>query len=211
MRISTEDQNILTYKTFSAALRQGQVGVFKDWSLVNIASCNRKTPHFSTRDYCKTHLKIWHEMGHGGRNSFPLKNHVYRRADKYVFFCWTLGLPPPAYSYASQRLRLLFWGYAKWQGTSQQITPNAIKCCSNFSLPNNGWFRPDWSNKFGRKTELLACRSLFWVSSWFGKESDSNSLNFTKLDFQVNRKTFHHHKLVRADQRRKENCPHHPH
>lgn len=33
MRISAKDQNILTYQTLSAALRQGKVGVFKYWSV----------------------------------------------------------------------------------------------------------------------------------------------------------------------------------
>lgn len=83
-------------KELSTALRQGRVRSFQTLVGVNTASCNRKTLHFSTPDCCKTHLKIRHETGQGGRKRFPLKNQVYRRADNtFSAALWACHHRPP--------------------------------------------------------------------------------------------------------------------
>lgn len=96
MRISTEDQKILTQKNFLLLLGKGGCGVFKRWSVWTLLPVTGRHFISALRIVVKTHLKIRHETGQGGRKRFPLKNQVYRRADNtFSAALWACHYRPP--------------------------------------------------------------------------------------------------------------------
>lgn len=116
---------------------------------------------------------------------------------------WTLGSSPWP---TAEQVRGCICSFERIWGDKAPVSRLLVMPSNvglfNFSL-NNGWFQLHWVNKLCRKTELLACCSLSRTSSWFGKEPVNYSLNFTNLVFKVNWPTFHKHRLVWTDQRRK--------
>lgn len=154
MRISKKEQNIPTYKTLYAALRQGPLGAM--CTLLSVTAKDRTGRPVCLISALRTVVKhTWRsdmkQEDEAGISS-PFKNQMPRRTDSTssVEKCSRnmLSCPQAAEMLPGERmgsqcptsiLKVRGRPHSLWQGASALVPLNATQCWSCFFLPNNGW------------------------------------------------------------------------